>query len=474
MGYVFFDTETTGLDPAFDQIVHFAAIQTDHDLNELGRFEIHSRLQPHVVPHPGALRANGLPIARLTDRSEPSHYAMMCEIRRRLIAWSPAIFVGYNSIGFDEHMLRHGLFQSLFPAYLTSHHQNGRADAFGLVQAACALTPGCLIVPRKSDGRPNFKLDQLAPANGVAHAGAHDAMSDTVATVDLCRLVKGRSNEAWQRFVRFSNRAAVTEFVDGEEGFVLTEFFAGEPVHRAVVCIGRNPTNSNGRFCLDLSIAPETWRSMTDVDIRAEIARKGTPVRRVRVNGAPTLTSLYQASDDLLNGLDPAIAEARALQFKNDPDLCGKIVALYSASWADVRPSPHVERRLYSDGFPSDADQQRMFDFHDANGWERVKIASHFEDQRLQAFARRLIHYEHRSRLDSDSQRTADVRLARRLIEDSGGPLTLPHALAETEKLIADPIGDPIGLLADYHDYLKTRIDKIIEFRAVHGHLAIV
>jgi len=213
---------------------------------------------------------------------------------------------------------------------------------------------------------------------------------------------------------------------------------------------------------------------MTDVDIRAEIARKGTPVRRVRVNGAPTLTSLDVATDELLNGLDPAIAEARALQFKNDPDLCSTIVALYSASWADVRPSPHVESRLYSDGFPSDADQRRMFDFHDANGSERVKIAGHFEDQRLQAFAQRLIHYEHRSLLNSDSQRTADVRLARRLIEDSGGPLTLPHALTETEKLIADPIGDPIGLLADYRDYLKTRIDKIVEFQAVHSQLAIV
>ena len=365
MGYVFFDTETTGLDPAFDQIVHFAAIQTDHELNESGRFEIRARLQPHVVPHPSALRANGLPITRLNDRSEPSHYELMCQIRRQLVAWSPAIFVGYNSIGFDEHMLRHGLFQSLFPAYLTSHHQNGRADAFGLVQAACALTPSCLIVPRKSDGRPSFKLDQLAPANGVAHAGAHDAMSDTLAVVDLCRLVKRRSNEAWQRFVRFSNRKAVTEFVDGEDGFVLTEFFAGEPVHRAVVCIGRNPTNSNGRFCLDLSVAPETWRSMTDADIRAEIARKGTPVRRIRMNGAPTLTSLYDATDDLLNGFDPAIAEVRALQFKNDPDLCSKIIALYSESWADVRPSLHVERRLYS-GLRLSlhyADQQRMFDF---------------------------------------------------------------------------------------------------------------
>ena len=89
MGYVFFDTETTGLDPAFDQIVHFAAVRTDHDLNESARFEVRARLQPHVVPHPGALRANGLSIGRLTDRSDPSHYEMICEIpsaAHRLVA----------------------------------------------------------------------------------------------------------------------------------------------------------------------------------------------------------------------------------------------------------------------------------------------------------------------------------------------------------------------------------------------------
>ncbi|WP_405023213.1 exonuclease domain-containing protein [Mesorhizobium sp. BE184] len=44
MGYVFFDTETTGLSPAFDQILHFAAIHTDHELKELDRFEVRSRL----------------------------------------------------------------------------------------------------------------------------------------------------------------------------------------------------------------------------------------------------------------------------------------------------------------------------------------------------------------------------------------------------------------------------------------------
>jgi len=46
MGFVFYDTETTGTNLDFDQILQFAAIHTDHDLVELDRFEIRCRLLP--------------------------------------------------------------------------------------------------------------------------------------------------------------------------------------------------------------------------------------------------------------------------------------------------------------------------------------------------------------------------------------------------------------------------------------------
>ena len=54
MAMVFYDTETTGIKPHFDQILQFAAILTDNDLNEVERFEIRSRLLPNVVASPGA------------------------------------------------------------------------------------------------------------------------------------------------------------------------------------------------------------------------------------------------------------------------------------------------------------------------------------------------------------------------------------------------------------------------------------
>ena len=52
--YLFYDIETTGINPCFDQIVQFAAIKTDTELNEVDRFEIELKLMRDVVPSPYA------------------------------------------------------------------------------------------------------------------------------------------------------------------------------------------------------------------------------------------------------------------------------------------------------------------------------------------------------------------------------------------------------------------------------------
>ena len=148
MGFVFYDTETTGTEPAFDQILQFAAIHTDFTFRELDRFEIRCRLLPHVVPSPGAMRVTRLPVERLTDAGLPSHYAMVCAIRKKLLAWSPTLFLGYNSIGFDEHILRQAFYKTLHPPYLTNSTGNTRSDAMRIVQAASLFAPGVLTLPQ--------------------------------------------------------------------------------------------------------------------------------------------------------------------------------------------------------------------------------------------------------------------------------------------------------------------------------------
>ncbi len=468
-GFVFFDTETTGLRPGWDQILHFAAIRADADLEIKGEFEERSRLQPHVVAHPQALLTNGLPIAQLRDASLHSHYDMVCAIRRQLLAWSPAIFAGFNSIGFDEHMLRHALFQSLHDPYLTSAPGNGRADVLGLALTAVALKPGCLIVPRGVGGRPSFKLERLAAENGLPRGKAHDAMSDTRVTLELCRLIRDRADDAWQRFNRFSNKAGVAQFIEAEGGFVLTQFFGNEAYHRPVVSLGPEPRNANGRFCLDLSIDPSDWRSMTDEEVAAALLRKASPMRRLAINAAPTLTALWEAPDDWLNGLELSVAEDRARQFAEDEELRARLTGIYTASWSDDAPSSHPEDSLYSGGFPCDDDKQRRIDFHEAGRSERLRIIESFEDPRLQTFGRRVFHAEHRGSLTEAARLVADLDLAERLLEERGGAFTLTQALVQVETLMESATPDPAGLLPDYKAWLVERIAKTEDFRRCHG-----
>ena len=59
MSFVFYDTETTGTNTTFDQILQFGAIRTDDQLRELERFEIRCRVLPDVAVSPGAMRVTG-------------------------------------------------------------------------------------------------------------------------------------------------------------------------------------------------------------------------------------------------------------------------------------------------------------------------------------------------------------------------------------------------------------------------------
>ncbi|AGT07391.1 exonuclease domain-containing protein [Paracoccus aminophilus] len=463
MSFVFFDTETTGLRRGFDQIIHFAAILTDANLNEVARFETRSRLQPHVLPHPLAMHVNGLPIERLIDTNLPSHYSMVGDIRRTLMSWSPAIFVGFNSIRFDEEMLRHALFQSLYPAYLTSNHRNCRADALSLVMAVNAVSPERLVVPIGEEGQRTFRLHHLASANGVAHNHAHDAMSDVLATVELCRLVYQRSPELWQRFVRFSNKAAVADFVESEDGFVLTEFFGGRAYHAPVVCVGVDPDQANGRICLRLNQDVDQLATMSDTELQAYLSQKPSPIRRFRVNASPTLTAFFDAPEDMLDGGLIDHIENQARRVKADAHLCARILAAYVASREPYPLSPHLEERIYN-GFPGPDDERRMRDFHQASWPDRLAIVQGLEDERLRWFGLRLMYSEARGVLPPVLKVEIEHRLAEQLLGDGSGCLTYDLALAETEKLTTGGT-DHDDRLFRYSAYLRDRSARAATLR---------
>jgi hypothetical protein len=60
MGFVFYDLETTGVSPAYNQPLQFAAIRTDDSFVEIERVNLRCRIAPHIIPSPQALIVTGV------------------------------------------------------------------------------------------------------------------------------------------------------------------------------------------------------------------------------------------------------------------------------------------------------------------------------------------------------------------------------------------------------------------------------
>ena len=383
------------------------------------------------------------------------------------MSWSPSIFLGYNSIRFDEEMLRNAFFQTLQPPYLTSLHANGRADVWGLMMAVAALHPEYLKIPTDQNGSPIFQLEKLANANRIAQSKAHDAISDVLATLELCRLVFRTATEVWQRFVRFSRKTAVADFVEGEDSFVLTEFFANQAYHSPVVCIGIDPEQPNGRLCLNLGNDIELLAGFGEADLRNELAQKPCPIRRFRINAAPTLTPIYDASKRMLSDVDTDRLEESGRRVKEDPNFCQRLMSSYASLHESKAPSQFIEERIY-DGFPGQQDESHIEAFHSVDWPNRIRIVQSFEDERLREFGSRLLYFEARSILPDAFKIDIEQRLINRLLGKNTGALSLVEAQAELNKLLRIIPSEPnhVHILEGYRTYLADRLFRVEQYRA--------
>lgn len=453
MSFVFYDTETTGIHTSFDQILQFAAIRTDADLNEIDRFEIRCRLMPHIVPSPSALCVTRISIEQIIDPALPSHYEMICKIREKLTAWSPSVFTGWNTLSFDEHMLRQALYQSLHPPYLTNTGGNCRIDILKLAQAASVLMPEAIIIPSEDNARPTFKLDRLAPANGFAHANAHDALADVEATIHVCRIIRNKAPALWESALRFSDKATTAAFLDAEPCFVLTECFYNRPYQFALAKIGHELGNAGNVLALNLAIDLDQLRAMTDEELGARLSRSPKPVRRIRTNAAPTLQPLlgYEHFD----GVAADVLLEKAKLIKSDGELCARLIRMSAKE--ERLPSEFIEEQIYS-GFFSRADESRMAAFHRAEWEGRPAIVDQFEDMRLVSLGRRLI-YEHLpEQLPADIRLGMMVKMARRMTGegyDTTAWTTISAAHAEAITRLEAGNVDEAVLLEGFLKYLS-------------------
>ncbi|MBI1257655.1 MAG: exodeoxyribonuclease I [Chloroflexi bacterium] len=464
MPYVFYDTETTGIEPAFDQIIQFAAIYTNDDFQEIERLEIRSCLLPHIVASPMACRVNGVSVAMLDDPELPSHYGMIRTIVDRLKGWSPSVFIGYNSIKFDESIFRQALYQTLHSPYLTNSGGNCRSDVMRMAYATAVFAPGALVFPINEKGRPSFKLDRLAPANGFTQHNAHDALGDVEATIFICRLIAERAPKVWSSFRRFSRKAAAERFMVRDPIWWLTEIYGGRPITWLVSAFGRNPDNPSELCVVDLTFNPDELASLNDVDLAVRLAKSPKPIRWVKSNACPIIMPWEDGPEGhVANTLGKEEILRRSARYRKDRALAERLVNAQVESREMFSPSAHVEQQIY-DGFFTAEDQELMAAFHESPWDRRVEIAGRFIDARLRKLALRLIFFEKPEVLPLEFRDVQHLEMSTKLlsVEDDIRWLTLPAAVAQTEDMMVGADEASLAFLNSYKSYLTERLNALL------------
>ena len=383
--FVFYDLETTGISPAFDQPLQFAAIVTDLDLNEIERVDIRCQLSPHILPSPKALAVTGVRPSQLENNNLPSAFEFAQKIQEFTKKWAPAIWTGYNSIAFDEAMLRQMFYQNLQPnIFATQFHDNSRLDVMKMVFAVHAEAPQILKWPLNEKGKVNFKLEQLAPLNGFHAHNAHDALGDVEATIFIVDKIKTQRPDLYQKLFDARDKDRNLQLLKSFAPIDVTFRFGGNAPKTYTGCfcgVSKNNNNMVGFFDLDQS-EPISLIHGTKQDIMDAMTKSPQRIRSLRLNQADTIR---------LASTDNFEWDHLCEVIKNDAAFQAVVSQCLTDKYTDAEDVDlAVEEKIFN-GFYSYSDKDILQKFQSSSWQERLVLLGGVEDARIQQLRRWLI-----------------------------------------------------------------------------------
>jgi exodeoxyribonuclease-1 len=98
----------------------------------------------------------------------------------------------------------------------------GKWDLLDVVRMTRALRPDGIKWPTEA-GKPSNRLEHLTKANGISHDGAHDALADVLALIDLAKLINDNQPKLFSFLLNImTSKAKVNELVNSGHPFVYT------------------------------------------------------------------------------------------------------------------------------------------------------------------------------------------------------------------------------------------------------------
>jgi len=417
--FVFYDFETSSSNKYWGQIIQVGAILTNDNLEELDRYEARCRLSPSIIPEAMALIVNKSS-PKMLKGANLSHYEMIRQFVETLKRWGKATFIGYNSIDFDEEFLRNTLFQTLEYAYLTSTNGNKRGDLLNLARAANLYYPNTLKNSISDKGNAVYKLDQMAPLNGIEHSDAHSAIGDVIATLGIAKIIAKKAPSVWKASLCTTNKDETLKIIKNELYFCTNEYFYGKsrPYVQAYVC-------QHPRFqwpkCFDLKHDPQIYLDMPIADLKVAMGKNPKFLRTIRHNKHPIIMNpSYGNEFDEYKMIGAEKLASRAKMIKDNTKFAEKISQILQDEVEEKEQTKsqediYEEESIYTK-FTSNEDNKMMPEFHKAEWDKKLSVLGKIKDERLHYFGRRLIYEERPEVLPKEEYNQIRATIAKRLL----------------------------------------------------------
>ncbi len=368
--FYWFDFETFGANPMKDRPAQFAGIRTDENLNIIGEpLMIYCKPSPDFLPAPEACLVTGITPQTALEKGMPE--ANFFKAIEKELAQPNTCAVGYNSLRFDDEVVRHGFYRNFLPPY-NREWQNGnsRWDLMDVSRMTAALRPDGINWPTKEDGSPSFKLEDLCAANGINTENAHDAMADVYATIEWAKTIRKAQPRLFDYAFKMRKKDAIADLINtSTHGLFLHVSGMLGSKHQYVgvmMPITVHPNNKNSVICVDVTQSIQGLTELEVEDIYERIFTKTDelpeglerlPVKEVHLNKSPTVAPL--------NTLTPETAERLSINLafckKQHDDLlpvidiaAEKLMSIYEHR--DFEEVTNPDWRLYAGGFISNAD----------------------------------------------------------------------------------------------------------------------
>ena len=435
--YVFYDTETTGLDINFSQIIQVGCVLTDHDFNIIEEVNLNSQVLPWIVPSPDAFLVHKQ--TNCLD-SGLSHYEMMKTLRDKWLAWGKnknLIFVSYNGHRFDEELVRRQFYWNLFDPYITNTNGNRRLDLMSLFQIIGNFFSDKVKVPLDNDGNVSLKLTDLSKENKISVENAHDAIVDCMLMLNLMKIIKSKAPEALEAAVRGSSKNGNIELSKSVPFTLLGEIYRKKKYIYPVIACGQNPNQTNQVALIDLYFDPIKMFEMSDYELSEQFG-SGGGIKTISINKSiPLIPADSIPNIELFLDSPKKILESRAKLVLENTDFQDRICELLSINQREYPPNKFIEQKVY-ERFPSNSDKLWMERFEISPWSEKSKLLNGFEDERFRLLSQRLINYlkpEFSSNKDKDNYHEF---LRERLLVNGPWKMNLEKAISRTNTLKVD------------------------------------